>query len=395
MRKTTRQILFFFFAGAFLVSAPLVVLYTAGYRLSLNNYRVLETGAVASSTSPRGATVLIDGKKESAKTPTVIQNVLPHDTRVRFERAGYISWEQTVPVSAGRTTYVSAILYADTTPEKLTSFGVGSVFARSINGRYLFAVTPELDGSTITLYDDLTHFSKKLGTLPISSTPYTATYNESKNLFVLWQNGLPFEGFTVSGEKVSASVFSANDENAPIVLVNNGKNIEVHPVRDNSKTLALLPDGTYNVVAFDDEFAVLKDERKMLTVLSLSGNNVVTLDSSASIISWLPDLHFLAWSDGIEVSSYDATTGEKTFFTRQSDLITNLAWHPSGSAVLVGTSTHINAIDKDAFNGRVSTILLDSKAPVTDMWLDKGAKNLYIIMNIDGTPTLERRRLVQ
>jgi WD40 repeat protein len=396
MRKTTRQILFFFFAGAFLVSAPLVVLYTAGYRLSLNNYRVLETGAIATSTSPRGATVLVDAKKESAKTPAVIQNILPHDTRVRFERAGYIPWEQTVPVSAGRTTYVSAVLFANSEPEKFISFGTGSTFAHSTNGRYLLILDPDMDGTNITLYDNLTRFAKKLPKLSHASTPYSAGYEDSENLFVVSTGGTPVVGFTVNGERVDGNTVPQAGANTPVVLVDNGKNVEIHLARGSTQTvLALLPKNIYTTVAFDDEFVVLKDERRVLTVVSLSGNNAVSLDSPAVTLSWLPDFHLLAWSDGIEVNSYDATTGERTFLTRQSDLITSLTWHPSGSAVLVGTSSHITAIDKEAFNNRVSTLLLDSKDVILNMWLDKAGKNLYIIRNVDGSPTLERRKLVQ
>lgn len=396
MRKTTRQILFFFFAGAFLVSAPLVVFYTAGYRLSLNNYRVLETGALATSTTPRGATVLVDGKKESAKTPTVVQNILPHDTRVRFERVGYIPWEQTVPVSAGRTTYVSAIIYADAVSERLTSFGVGSVITRSPNGRYLLILDPKMSGVNVTLYDNLIRFSKQLGSLPNPETPYKAYYAEGENLFVITENAVPMVGYTINGERVERGAMDDAGMDSPVVLLNNGKNIEVRPVRgSNQNVLALLPEGTYTVAAFDDEYVVLKDERRVLTVVALSGNNAVTLDSPAATLSWLPDLHLLAWSDGVEVNSYDATNGEKTFLTRQSELITSLAWHPSGSAVLVGTANHITAIDQHAYNNRVSTLLVDTKDTVLDLWLDRSGKNLYILKNVQGSPTLERRKLVQ
>jgi len=396
MRRTTRQILFFFFAGAFLVSAPLVVLYTAGYRLSLNNYRVLETGAIATSTTPRGATVFADGKKESAKTPAVIQNVLPHDTKVKFEKAGYLPWEQTVPVNAGKTTYVSAIIYADATLEKLIAFEAGSTVARSTNGRYLLVLHPEIGGVGLTLYDDLTRFAKKLPALPASATPYNIVYDESENLFVISKDSLLVQGITVNGEQIDGKAIPRPGDNIPVSLFDNGKNIEVRPARGDIQTvLAILPKGAYSVVAYDDEFVVLKDERNILTVVSLSGGNAVTLASSAVAISWLPDLHLLAWSDGIEVNSYNADTGEKTFFTRQSDFITSLAWHPTGMAVLVGTSNHITAIDREAYNNRVSTLLLESTSQILDMWLDKTAKTLYLLINVDGSPTLERRKLVQ
>lgn len=396
MRKTTRQILFFFFAGAFLVSAPLVVLYTAGYRISLNNYRVLETGALATSTSPRGATVIVDGKKDSEKTPTVVQNILPHDTKIRFEKTGYLPWEQTVPVNAGRTSYVSAILYADASSEKMTTFGTDSVVAHSTNGRYLLALDPEPESVTVTLYDDLTRFGKNLGTLPANQQPYSVVYKENDGAFIILSGQEAIKGYSLSGEPLSAPALSQAQTSSPVILVNNGKNIEVRPTRNgNQNILALLNPGNYTVVAADEEYVVLRDDRRLLTVVSLSGGHAVTLDVPAAVLTWQADLHLLAWSDGIEVNGYDTATGEKTFFARQSNLITTLAWHPSGTAVLVGTVNSVTAIDKEAFNNRVSTLLIDSKDALTDMWLDRTAKTLFILKDIDGLPTLERRKLVQ
>ncbi len=396
MRKTTRQILFFFFAGAFLVSAPLVVLYTAGYRISLNNYRVLETGALATNTSPRGVTVFIDGKKDPEKTPTVIQNVLPHDTKIRFEKPGYLPWEQTVPVTAGRTTYVSTILYADTAAEKLASFGTDAISAHSTNGRYLLLVDPEPETVTVTLYDSLTRFARNLGTLPATQTPYSVVYNELAGMFVINAGPEVYRGYTLTGEPVTGNTLAQAVLNSPVTLLNNGKNIEVRLTRSIDKpVIALLPISTYSVVAADEEFVILKDERQLLTVVPLSGGQAISMDVPATILNWQADLHLLAWSDGIEVNGYDAVNDVKTFFARQSNLITSLAWHPSGQALLVGTNSTVTAIDREAFNNRVSTLLLDSKDQILDMWLDKTAKNLFILKNIDGSPALERRRLVQ
>ncbi|MFA6591345.1 MAG: PEGA domain-containing protein [Patescibacteria group bacterium] len=399
MRKTTRQLLFYFFAGAFLISAPLLVLYTAGYRISLNNYRVLETGAIAVSTTPKGASITVNEKTASNKSPTVVQNVLPQTVPVRLTKNGYIPWQDSVKVSPGQTTYVTSILYADETAEAVSTFPGAVTAVKSFNGRYIGVIQDKtsVDGGTeVSLYDVIVKEEKFLTALPKSASSYTLAFSPETSILVILQDGIPITGFTVNAEQVSTDTLrDALQSSAPVKIIDNGKNVEVRSSKGTNDLLALLPEGTYEVLTADDEYLVLRDSRKTITIVSLSGSNVVTLDVPAQLWAWLPDSHLLAWSDGIEVNTYDAVNRTRTFLTRQSDLIQSLMWHPTGGAVIFGTASRVTSLDLEGHESRVSTPLLISQGSITSAWIDKTGKTLYTLQTVNGVPTLYRRKLVK
>ncbi|MFA5946134.1 MAG: PEGA domain-containing protein [Patescibacteria group bacterium] len=383
----------------FLISAPLLVLYTAGYRISLNNYRVLETGAIAVSTTPKGASITVNEKTASNKSPTVVQNVLPQTVPVRLTKNGYIPWQDSVKVSPGQTTYVTSILYADETAEAVSTFPGAVTAVKSFNGRYIGVIQDKtsVDGGTeVSLYDVIVKEEKFLTALPKSASSYTLAFSPETSILVILQDGIPITGFTVNAEQVSTDTLrDALQSSAPVKIIDNGKNVEVRSSKGTNDLLALLPEGTYEVLTADDEYLVLRDSRKTITIVSLSGSNVVTLDVPAQLWAWLPDSHLLAWSDGIEVNTYDAVNRTRTFLTRQSDLIQSLMWHPTGGAVIFGTASRVTSLDLEGHESRVSTPLLISQGSITSAWIDKTGKTLYTLQTVNGVPTLYRRKLVK
>lgn len=111
-----RKALFFLFFGAFLVSAPLVVLYTAGYRFNRTNNTVSQTGTLSLASTPKGAESFVNGENMHDATPAVLQRLIPGTRTVLLSKDGYHTWERVVDVESGATTYVTAPLFLDTTP---------------------------------------------------------------------------------------------------------------------------------------------------------------------------------------------------------------------------------------------------------------------------------------
>ncbi|MEK7529921.1 MAG: hypothetical protein AAB570_03290, partial [Patescibacteria group bacterium] len=62
--KRVRRKLFYGFVLLFLITAPLSLLYTAGYRWSKED-GLSKTGTLLLATTPRGAQITIDGRKRS------------------------------------------------------------------------------------------------------------------------------------------------------------------------------------------------------------------------------------------------------------------------------------------------------------------------------------------
>lgn len=118
-----RKALFFLFVGIFLISAPLVVLYTAGYRFNRTNNTVSQTGTLSLASTPRGATSYVNGVDIQDATPAVLQRLSPGTRNVKLSKEGYYNWERTVDVQSGATAYVTAPLFIQDTAVLLAPGG--------------------------------------------------------------------------------------------------------------------------------------------------------------------------------------------------------------------------------------------------------------------------------
>jgi hypothetical protein len=110
------------FVVLFLITAPLVVLYTAGYRWNEKKVRIEKVGVIFLRSRPSGAEIFLNGIPRSEHTPARLRNLLPSTYDIKVTKAGYGSWEKTLPVSSGLTTFAeSIIIWKLAAPEALSS----------------------------------------------------------------------------------------------------------------------------------------------------------------------------------------------------------------------------------------------------------------------------------
>lgn len=117
-----RHMLFFVFVAGFLITAPVVVLYTAGYRYHVGTGKIVQTGILNMRSIPKGAMIFIDDVLQNDHTPAVIGNVIPGSHEVRVEKPEYSSWKKTLDVYSKQSTLVSQIvLFLNQPPEPFPS----------------------------------------------------------------------------------------------------------------------------------------------------------------------------------------------------------------------------------------------------------------------------------
>lgn len=113
-KRYWRPIVFFLFTVGFLITAPVVVLYTAGYRYHFGTGKIVQTGIITISSIPKGADVLIDTQRQDQRTPAVIGNILPGSHEVRVEKSGYVPWMKNLSVHSKQSTFVTdVVLFLD------------------------------------------------------------------------------------------------------------------------------------------------------------------------------------------------------------------------------------------------------------------------------------------
>jgi len=143
MTKRTRKLVFLLFFVCFFIAAPLVVLYTAGYRYNFGTGQIVQTGVLSVSSTPKGATILLDGDPLRASTPALLKNVLPGDHLVRVERDGYSSWEKTLTVQSRSTTFADdVVLFLEAEPSLVRETSLATTPRFNVKtGRAAYALT--------------------------------------------------------------------------------------------------------------------------------------------------------------------------------------------------------------------------------------------------------------
>ena len=132
-----RRILPWIFIGIFLVVAPALVFYTAGYRWNPKKGKVELNGTIIFDSTPAGASIKIDGRPTDFVTPVTVQDMPPGIHQFSVEKSGYRSWQKSLEVRSEHVTFANTItLWKDTQPSLFTS-GTTTSLSISPDLRYL------------------------------------------------------------------------------------------------------------------------------------------------------------------------------------------------------------------------------------------------------------------
>lgn len=108
-----RKIVFYVFVAVYLVLCPLTILYALGYAVRPGMEEgLVKTGLIALSSAPPDASVYLNNRRYTLKTPTVLRDLLPGAYTVKVVRRHYQPWVRTLPVEPERATVYERILLA-------------------------------------------------------------------------------------------------------------------------------------------------------------------------------------------------------------------------------------------------------------------------------------------
>lgn len=120
MTLKTRRFIYLSFILVFLLAAPPLVLYTAGFRYNLKKHALEQTGVIVLNAEPRDAVVTVNGARAQGEMPIRVKRVNPNLYTLRAEKEGYHAWEKTLSVETGRTTFAyDIVLFKKNLPELL------------------------------------------------------------------------------------------------------------------------------------------------------------------------------------------------------------------------------------------------------------------------------------
>ncbi len=305
MHINLSRILFAAFVLFFVLAAPVVVLYTAGYRLNISNQRLQQTGVVVISTQPRNSTISLNGHRFAQKTPFVMQRVMPALHTVVLHKQGYHEWSQGIRVDEGRTTYITARLFADSQPQLLNTTDAGLVLRAR---KSLEVLMP--DDASVNLLNNGAHIEVHTGSgandqlialLPINE--YRVLKDDAEYLLMVDQTNLAFviarHGGAVVKLDTRLTAFDwLDDEN--LLLWTDGTEVNIYDAATNKNTF-ITREGQATVdVAWHPE----ADSFFIATTTSITAYDRFVHETRETVLLLTDDSVFEIWLDAAGKTLY-------------------------------------------------------------------------------------------
>lgn len=368
-----QQLIFGLFIVLFFVSAPLVVLYTAGYRWNPQQ-GVVQTGTLFLASTPRNARITLNGDRHKDTTPTVVKTLRPGSYTVGLSLPEHLPWEKQLDVRQGETTFIeNVLLFLDTAPVLRLREDMQNVSWSPANDRVAWAYHQA----------GWTEIWVSRTDQPASRLIHRQQIDEDVRL--TWLDGETIQidsaiqvTVTINGERVTQE-----DTAEQISFFSQGDTVDV---RVDGRQIARLPSGNYRVLDQRDPYILLQETAsQVVSLLTLNDQDEpLLLQEEAIYVEWIRQ-DALAFATPYAIHIYEPSTHETTLITRISERIHNVVWHPDGGYLFYATDTEVRVIELDERNGRRMTVL--ATLPDIQSFVPNARGTSLYIVGSDGIDT--------
>lgn len=124
-RQTRRSTIFWVFLCSAIPLTIVILGYAAGYNFERETGKIIPTSALSIETTPKDATVTINGHDVEEKTPIVENNITPGYYTVEIIKDGYQEWQKELLLEEGKSLiFPEVVLFANTQPKQFSSASV-------------------------------------------------------------------------------------------------------------------------------------------------------------------------------------------------------------------------------------------------------------------------------
>ncbi|MFH0928529.1 MAG: PEGA domain-containing protein [bacterium] len=429
-----RKLFFLLLVALFIVSAPLITLYTAGYRVFWKKQTVERVGFLEISTIPTKANVYLDNNLMGT-TPYVNTSVIPGDYQIRVEKAGYRIWNSEVDIRSGSSAlFTNLLLWKESNPSFISAAPSETSF--SSRGDWLASVQESTEGYTAFLgppnapsQKEVCRFTKEApvqiiwnstGTLALfvqkitpnlkacvggttsqsfdldttiksaAQSVYWATFSPTHLLIQTEDGDYTLEATRLEKTKVGTDnePFTIRGANFYSLKPNPNKTVTLYMRELNESAILAeqtLSSGNYEFQNISEKLIALTDTTRQITVLFQAKDLKPSQTISANRIIQEPKNkapRLLAYNE-FELYLIPTDYPIPVLLTRFSKPIRTVLWHPLLKHALVFNDSQILAMPLEAINDQKPTVLATFDA-VSDLWIDKNGNDLLILGSKDG-----------
>ena len=394
--KYWRPLLFFIFVAAFLISAPIVVLYTSGYRYQFGANKIVQTGILNVTSFPRGASIFIDDKKQKETTPAVIDDVMPGKHDVRVQKDGYTSWQKTLEIISKQSTFANdIILFLEQDPESTTITLETEPIINQSTKQWAY-LTNDSSWVEVWMKENFDAQPKSLLRLPKQKLKtYSIEWTDSTN---------EIKFIETSGIKKATTLINVQtgeqkpfDEKQNRFVIKNLFDRSVLSVKDESsiaKIIAYLPLGSYVFENSPEPYLLLKDNAhaRLILIDPTQTQEQILLNVAANQWNWSVSGSTLLLSDGFDVAAYSPLSHKQETLTRVSEPISGLKWYEKGLIAVFSSNEGITALELDQRSQRNKTTLIKEPS-VGEFWFENDGAWIVWTVKKDSKVEVVRKKI--
>ena len=349
MTRKTRLIILLVCIVCFFVVAPILVLYSVGYRFDFQRMKLTETGGIYVRSFPAAGKIIIDSK--IIKTPGIfsnsifIQSLLPSSHTVLVEKNGYNNYFKTIPVQEEQVTKLENILLIkkniqlETVTDKTPSpFSDQSKFIIKNNNLYY---SDNLVNSALLAIQKSTPIIKKIVSFAI----------QNNNIIWIKTDGFVYE----------------SDPN----------NLTAEPIKITTTPIKIIKAGTYDIIA--DNNNIFIDNNGELSLLDIKTGLLDVLSESVKDAKISPDGKDIIYynSNNLYLSPLPNMPEKKTVLYKSTEKITDCTWLDNDYIIFVsGNKIIISEID---YRGNINAVTLPQAYKNPKISFNQQDGKLYIL----------------
>lgn len=157
---------------AFLLLAPAIVLYTAGYRYNWRFHRIDQTGVLSIDARPSDAAVFINGVQIQKNLPLRLPNRNPGTYTVELKKNGFHTWRKDITIESKKTTYIKNVdLLRESLPVPIVDDKPISSFSPSTDGSFILFTEENDQVATIYLLNTANNETTMVARMSVTSKP--------------------------------------------------------------------------------------------------------------------------------------------------------------------------------------------------------------------------------
>ncbi len=430
-----RRLIVITFIALFLTAAPIIVLYTSGYRYNWQKNKVEQVGVLMLDILPADAKLYLNNELQPNKRPLRLASLLPNYYQVRAEKDGYHSWQKKLEIKARESTLVYDIaLFKNNLPNLLengpvTQFSLSPdesiLLIQKLNALWLMNLKtgekklqtvlpytinqPEIkwspNGKWIIDYDETgsnfvvagiakeKNFSWQEFNLGSISQPKWTTDNEHIYGLVESQNRAlyqinfqtktnrklidgPINDYIVADDEI---FFIKNLSDKAILY--RYRELALPIIEKKIEEIAVLPDGNYHFGEINNnEILALNDKNQIFLINPTDKQTpIIKLNGSEAVWGQGEKNNYLYYFDHSEIWALDLNTKQSAMTARYSDGVVQALPVPDKPYYLslVNGSLLVSELDD---RGERNVATLFDKAGVAAMQMDSAGKNVYLLI---------------